>query len=434
MAAYSYASKSLKRYFKYTNNSGFIKQTKIPSPKDDNNMLKLFKELTPVHVAEETFMKIVTPINRRERLSIEECSGRVLAEDVIARTNVPHYKRAAMDGYALQAEETLGASRTSPALLNRSETIGPQTCVRVHTGSPLPDGADAVIMIEDTEAVDHDLVEIRAQVHPYENVGEIGEDIQEGEFVFREGHLLRPVDISVLASLRLKHVTVHQKPIVSIIPTGDELIPRNRRELPEPGEIIETNTLMTELYAKKWGATTHVSGIILDDPELIRNAIKENLGSDMIILCGGTSVGERDHTPTVIEEMGRILTRGIKASPGKPTTLAEIKERPVLCMPGYPVAGYVALQLFAKPAIKKLAHLPQIPENRTKLPLTEKISSRIGYLTFARIKIENNTAKPVMTSGASILSSITRSDGYTTIPENTEGYEKGEAVEIILTE
>ncbi|HHI30799.1 MAG TPA: molybdopterin molybdenumtransferase MoeA, partial [Candidatus Methanoperedenaceae archaeon] len=252
MAAYSYASKSLKRYFKYANNSGFIKQTKIPSPKDDNNMLKLFKELTPVHVAEETFMKIVTPINRRERLSIEECSGRVLAEDVIARTNVPHYKRAAMDGYALQAEETLGASRTSPALLNRSETIGPQTCVRVHTGSPLPDGADAVIMIEDTEAVDHDLVEIRAQVHPYENVGEIGEDIQEGEFVFREGHLLRPVDISVLASLRLKHVTVHQKPIVSIIPTGDELIPRNRRELPEPGEIIETNTLMTELYAKKW--------------------------------------------------------------------------------------------------------------------------------------------------------------------------------------
>ncbi len=397
-------------------------------------MSRLFKELTPVHVAQERFMKIVRPIDRSERLPIEECSGRVLAEDVISSVNVPHYRRAAMDGYALRAEETLGASRTSPVLFTRSETIAPQTCVRVHTGSPLPLGADAVVMIEETEVVDHDLVEVRAQVHPYENVSEIGEDIKRGELVFHEGHLLRPVDISVLASIRITHTTVHQKPIVSIIPTGDELIPRERREPPGPGEIIETNTLMTELYARKWGATTNVSRIIPDDPESIRDAIRENLGSDMIILCGGTSVGEKDHAPRVIEEMGRILTRGIRASPGKPTTLAEVKGRPVLCMPGYPVAGYVALQLFAKPAIRKLAHLPELPENRTKLPLREKITSRIGYLTFARIKIEDNTARPVMTSGASILSSITRSDGYTIIPENTEGYEKGGSVEIILAE
>jgi len=397
-------------------------------------MLKLFKELTPVNVAQETFMNIIAPINRSEKLAIEKCSGRVLAEDIIAMTNVPHYRRAAMDGYALKAEETLGASRNSPALIKRSETLDPHTCVRVHTGSSLPDNVDAVIMIEDTEAVDHDLVEIRAQVHPYENVGEIGEDIKKRAIVLHKGHHLRPVDISVLASLMTTHTTVRQKPIISIIPTGDELIPRNRKEPPEPGEIIETNTLMTELYVKKWGATTNISRIIPDDPVLIRYAIIEHLGSDMIILCGGTSVGERDHTPEIIEEMGRILTRGIKASPGKPTTLAEIKEKPVLCMPGYPVAGYVALQLFAKPAVKKLAHLPQLPENRTKLPLTEKINSKPGYLTFTRIKIENNTAKPVMTSGASILSSITRSDGYTIIPENIEGYKKGETVEIILTE
>ncbi|CAD6491510.1 MAG: hypothetical protein DIAAKJNI_00115 [Candidatus Argoarchaeum ethanivorans] len=395
-------------------------------------MSKLFKELTPVHTAQTTFLNTITPVNRTETLPIEDCCNRVLTKEIIAQINVPHYMRAAMDGYALRAKDTLAASTTSPVILHESDTITPQSCVHVHTGSLLPDGADAVIMVEDTQRLDNNLIEITAQLHPHENVGEIGEDIRKGELVFRQNHTLHPVDVSVLANLQVTHATVYQKPTVSVIPTGNELIPRNSKQPPKEGEIIETNSLMVGLYVEKWGGKPIINNIVPDKPELIKQAIVSNLSSDMIILCGGTSVGDRDQVPAAIERLGTILIRGIKASPGKPTTLAAIKNTPIICMPGYPVAGYVTLQLFAKPAIKTLAHQPHLPENMTTLPLAEKIASKAGYLTFARVKIENGTVKPIMSSGASILSSIARSDGYIMIPEEIEGYSKGEQVTIIL--
>jgi molybdopterin molybdotransferase len=400
-----------------------------------NITAKLFKELTPVHHAQRKFLDYITPVDKTETLPIEEASGRVLAENITAERDVPHYARAAMDGYALRAEDTLGASPTSPVILTESNSVlEPHTCIRVHTGSPLPEGADAVIMIEDTCLLEDGMVEITAQLHPYENVGEVGEDIRRGELLFQQNHLLRPVDISLLASLQITQVSVYRKPLISIIPTGEELVPRGSRRSLRPGEILETNSLMAQLYVEKWGGTSRVNEIVTDNPQLIKQAIQENLSSDMIIVCGGTSVGGRDHVPEVISEMGTILTRGIKASPGKPTTTGVIRGVPVLCMPGYPVAGYIALQLFVKPAIKTLARLPQHPEPTVTLPLSEKITSKSGYLTFTRIKIENNTARPIMTSGAGILSSVARSDGYIIIPEHIEGYERGEKVDIMLTD
>lgn len=397
-------------------------------------MMKAFKELTPVHIAQEIFLSTITPLQRTETIPIENACRRIIAEDIISQVNVPHYRRAAMDGYALRAEDTLGAGITSPVILTptNSDVLLPHTCRRVHTGSPVPEGADAVVMIEDTRCHEG-LVEVTTQLHPGENVGEVGEDIRRGELVFRQGHLLRPVDLSVLASLQIKEVSVYGKPLVSIIPTGEELVPHSSTKELEPGQILETNSLMTQFYVKQWGGIPVINEIVTDDAELIAQAIQGHLTSDMIIICGGSSVGDRDHVPEVVSRLGRILTRGIKASPGKPTTTATINGVPVLCMPGYPVAGYVALHLLARPAIRTLTHQPHYPEPTLTLPLAEKITSKNGYLTFTRVVIEDNTAKPIMSSGASILSSIARSDGYIITPENIEGYNEGEKVDVILT-
>jgi molybdopterin molybdotransferase len=392
----------------------------------------MFKKRTGADEAKGLFLNSFQPLTKIEVLSIEDSDRRIIAENIIAGIDVPHYRRAAMDGFAVMASETLGAGSGSPVILRLGNNIEKGTCVRVHTGSPMPDGSDAVVMLEDT-ILCGDCVEIFTQTHPFKNVGEIGEDIRKGEIILNEGHRLRPCDIAVLASLGIGNIKVFMKPLVLIIPTGEELVPRSKPNLKE-GEVYETNGLMSAIYIRKWGGITRLHDIVTDSPEMIREAIKSNLDADMIMTSGGTSVGKRDYLPSVVGSMGKLLVHGVGISPGKPAALGIINSKPVVCLPGYPVAGIVALFYFARAALRKLGHIPDEPDRSVRAVLSEKIAGRTGYKTFARVKLDNGRAIPLATSGAGILSSVSKADGFVIIPENIEGLNAGEKVEVVLIE
>ncbi|MGZ4905699.1 MAG: molybdopterin molybdotransferase MoeA [Halobacteriota archaeon] len=384
-----------------------------------------FKSLTPVDRALKIFLDQVVPVKGVEDVPLRGATGRILTRPIVAENDVPSYRRAAMDGWAVRAEDTDGASSSSPATLRIGDDVGPSTVVRVHTGSKMPDDADAVVMIEDTERVE-EMVEIRAQVHPFENVGAQGEDVKKGEKLFSAGHSLRPADIGLLASLGLTSITVYQRPVVAIIPTGEELVSSR----PSAGEVIETNGLMNSLLVEQWGAQSRYRHFLPDNSELIKTALQHDVDADMIITTGGTSVGQRDLVPQVVGALGRVLVHGIAMSPGKPTALGVIGSTPVICLPGFPVACLVASFVFARPAVLRLAHKSPVSARPIQGRLARKLVGKPGSRAFARVALREGKVYPIMVSGSGILSSLTKADGLVIIPENIEGYDEGTIVEV----
>jgi molybdopterin molybdotransferase len=397
-------------------------------------MGRIFKERTSVDEALRLFLEKISALKKTEEIPLEACTGRVLAEAVISERNVPHYRRAAMDGYAVRSSDTLGASPANPVMLQLSDRIEEGSSIWVHTGAAVPEGADAVVMVEDTTTAGN-LVEIRAQVYPNRNVGQVGEDIKKADRVFEEGHLLRPCDAAVLASLGFDRVKVFKKPVVIVIPTGDALVSRKKsRDVPPTGIVLETNGLMSALYVKKWGGIPRCIEIVPDNPDSIKKAVEANLEADMILLSGGTSVGKRDHGPEVVAALGQLLVHGIGVSPGNPAALGIINDVPVVCLPGYPVSGLTTLYFFVRPGIRKLAAIPEIPELILKRRLAAKISSKIGYVNFIRVVFEGDKVRPLTGAGDGVLSSVAKAEGYVLVPENIEGYEEGEEVDVFLIE
>ena len=233
----------------------------------------------------------------------------------------------------------------------------------------------------------------------------------------------------------IDRVKVFQKPVVAVIPTGDELVSREKIvDVPPPGMVLETNGLMTDLYVEKWGGTSRYMGIVPDNPESIKKAVEANLDADMILLSGGTSVGIRDHAPEVVASLGELLVHGIAVSPGKPTALGIVDNIPVVCLPGYPVAGLVALYFFVRPGIRRLASIQKSPELVLKRRLVAKISSKIGYVNFIRVVFEGDRVRPLTGAKAGALSSVAKADGFVLVPENVEGYEEGDEVDVFLIE
>ncbi len=393
----------------------------------------IFRERTDVGKAKEMFLGQITGTEKIEKLPATSSIGRVLSTSILAPRNVPHYRRSAMDGFAVRSVDLMGASPTNPVMLSVSDVIMEGTCVPVNTGDYVPDDSDAVLMMEDTISIG-DMIEIRAQVHPGKNVGEIGEDVRKNEIIFNKSHLLRPCDIAVLASLGIIDVKVYVKPVVAIIPTGNDLLPLPGDDVPAPGKTLDINSLMIGKYVEKWGGVARYCNIIPEDKHLIEDAIKANLDTDMMVISGGTSVGEKDYVPAVVEKLGTKLVHGVGLSPGKPTALGVADNVPILCMPGYPAAGLVALFAFGKPALRKAGNIPDIPDTKVNATLSGKIMSREGYVSYARVILEGNIAHPLMTAGAGILSSIAKSDGFVIIPENVEGCEEGSQVDVVLIE
>jgi molybdopterin molybdotransferase len=387
----------------------------------------IFKTRTPFGVALDMFLNAIVPIKDTQVIPIREARGRVLASQIVAPRDEPNYRRAAMDGYAVVADDTLGARERSPVALKIGNDVRRGVVSRVHTGSKMPDQADAVVMVEDVERLD-DVAEIRAQVHPFENVGLKGEDVRRGELIFHPGHRLRPADIGLLAALEVPDVTVYRRPDVAIIPTGEELVGAT----PAEGEVVETNGLMNVLLVEQWGARYRYRNIVPDARELVEAALLRDTDADLILTTGGTSVGIRDLVPEAVQKLGRVLVHGIAISPGKPTALGFVEDTPIACLPGFPVACLVASYAFARPAINRLSHVEREFERTVTGTLAGKLTGKPGSRTYARVALRDERVEPVMIAGSGILSSMAKADGFVIIPENVEGYDEGQQVTVVL--
>ncbi len=390
---------------------------------------KLMKEIIPVDEALKRLLKIIREKDG-ETIEVERALYRVLAEDVRSPMDIPHYDRCAMDGFAVRSVDTEGASISSPILLRISDRVSERTCVYVNTGDALPEGADAVIKIEDTERAGK-FLRIFRSVRPWENVGKRGEDVREGDRILEKGRILRPQDLAMLKSAGLSEVPVKKKPEILVVPTGNELVQSG--DLP-PGMVYESNGIMIVSFIKAWGGMPTTTSIVRDEPEEIERILHENGGKyDLIVFTGGTSVGERDHLTSVIDKMGELLFRGVGLRPGKPTLAGTVDGNPVLGLPGFPAACAVSAHVFLREAINRF--LGKTGDDvRVRGRLGEKVVSKIGYRTYARVRYDFNTGKvtPLMTSGSGILSSMVKANGFVVVDEREEGFSEGDEVEVIL--
>jgi len=403
-----------------------------------------FKNRTRVADARERLLATAAPHGRTETVPLTAADGRAVADATTAPTPVPGYDRAAMDGWAVRAADTFGASDRSPSVLFAEEgEVGPDGAVRVHTGSELPPGADAVVKIEQVGEVG-DEVEVFDAVAEGENVGPTGEDVAEGQTLYEPPHRLRPSDLGLLKSVGTDEVEVAARPRVSVIPTGEELVQAE----PDPGEVIETNGLTVSRLAERWGADATYREIVTDDEDALREAVERDLDHDVVVTTGGSSVGERDLIPEVIDEIGEALVHGVALKPGHPVALGAIEETPVIMLPGYPVACIVNAVQFLRPAIREIGSLPHDPHPTRRATLTRKLSSEPGVRTFARVKLDPTDddgrtgggdhpaveATPTRASGSGMLSSVALADGWVVVPESREGLDAGEVVDVELWE
>lgn len=402
------------------------------------------KQITVDEALKRFFASIKFKKPKKESVTLLDSVNRVLAEDIISEFDIPHFDRAAMDGYAVRAEDTFGTSPDSPMLLKvvdridigdrKTIKIGKGEAVRVATGAIMPKGSNAVVMIEYTSRIG-DSVEIYRSVTPFENVSVRGEDVRAGETVLRKGTILKPQDVGMLAAVGRKKVEVLRKPVVAVFSTGDELVDAGK--IPEKGEVIDVNRYAVLSALRILGCETLDFGISKDTKEELREKFEAALNnSDMIIVSGGTSVGEKDLLPEIISELGRIIVHGVATKPGMPAGLAVVKNKPVIMLPGFPVAALVAFYNFAPPILEKILGTRIWERRYIKAKALRRIPSKEGLRTFTRVIIkkinEGFLAEPVRTSGSGILSSMVKSHGFAIIPEDSEGVEEGEEVEVLL--
>lgn len=388
-----------------------------------------FKRLTRLDRAREQLSERLAPIERTTTRRLEAADGRVLATAIDARRDVPHYERAAMDGFAVRARDTFGANERSPAVLDRAGTTNPRAGTWVHTGSELPTGADAVVMVEHTEAIDGE-IEIHEPVAEGANVAPVGEDVEAGTRLYGPGHRLRPSDLGLLKSVGTREIEVYDPPTVGVIPTGEELVQHE----PEAGETIETNGLTVSRYVERWGGEATYRDGVTDDRAALRAAIERDLTKDIVVATGGSSVGERDLVPAIVDELGELLVHGVALEPGHPVGIGIVRDTPILALPGYPVAAIVTAVQLLRPALKRIGRLPLAPQPTTEARLDAKLPSEPGTRTFARVELDEegdeSVAVPVRTGGAGVLSSVALSDGWVVVPESSEGLPAGETVAV----
>lgn len=362
-------------------------------------------------------------------LKVDDSLGRVTAEPVFAVKSSPYYHCSAMDGYAVRFAETFGASESEPKrlLLNKE-------AVPVDTGDPMPEGFNAVIMIEDVDQVSGDEIEITSPATPWQHVRTVGEDIVATELILPENHQIRAVDVAAMLAGGLVEVKVRKKPVLTIIPTGSELI-QPGQEL-KPGGIIEFNSRLLAGMAAGWGAAPVRHKIVKDDYEAIKKTVAAaTFASDVVVVNAGSSAGSQDYTVHVIEELGKVLAHGVRIKPGKPVVLGIIDNKPVVGIPGYPVSAALTLDLFVRPVIYAMQGLKEPTKQKISVKFQRKITSSLGAEEFIRVKVgrvgEKLVAAPTE-RGAGALMSLVRADGILRIPETSEGVKPGEEVEIEL--
>jgi len=399
-----------------------------------------FKLLISREEALNLILKHVKPVERKEKVGIEELVGRVLAEDVQANISVPSFDRAAMDGYAVRAEDTYEATSTKPKILRLVgvSTVGKPVkrrlekneCIQVATGSPIPPGADAVVMLEFTEKMG-ETVYVFKPVYPGANISPMGEDIKKGETILRDGDLLTPAKVGVLAALGRREAYVYEKPKIAIVPTGTEV--KEPGSILEEGQIYDVNSYTLISVLSQNGCKPVRFPPIPDVFDELDKFVKNLVNYDMVVFSGGSSVGEQDLLEKVVKKSGEILFHGVQIKPGKPTLFGLIDGKPVFGMPGYPTSCLSNAYLLLVPAVRKMARLPPKPKQVVKAKISQRIVLGSGREQFLTVKIQDGKAIPVFKESGTITS-MTEADGYIILPVNLDVLEKGEEVEVTLLE
>jgi molybdenum cofactor synthesis domain-containing protein len=360
-----------------------------------------------------------------ETIPVRNALGRVLAGPVKALASVPAYHAAAMDGIAVKASDTFGALPEKPVILSRDAGI------MVDTGNPIPDGKDAVVMIEQVEKTELGW-EIRAAAYPWRNVRKAGEDMVKGEIILPARHLVRPYDQAALLAAGILSIEVFRKPRVLIIPTGDEIIRPENAPVPLPkGALLEVDGQMLASLAAECGAEADILAPVPNALGKLEKALESAIvgGFDLVMLIAGSSAGSEDFTPALLEELGELLVHGITVMPGKPTLLATVLGKPVIGIPGYPVSAAVAFREFARPLLFIMQGLAPPEHDRVEVTVGRKIPSKLGLEEHVRVILGNVGGKAVampIAGGAGVITSLVRADGIIRIPQEANGISEGE--------
>jgi molybdopterin molybdotransferase len=406
-------------------------------------------EFFKVKTVEETFQLIKEQIKQNlkiEKKSLFEALHFVLAEDIFVKENVPNFRRSSVDGYAVKASDTFGTSESMPGFLTVTGEVKmgktpPSSlfmgeAMYVPTGGMVPDGADAIVMVEHCEDLSG-LLNVFKQIAPGENIISVGEDLLEGEILLTKGTLLRPQELGALASQGILEVAVYKKPVVGYISTGDEIVPIETAE-PSLGEIRDMNGMTIGAMVMEWGFEFIHDGIVQDDEAELRNRTKALLEKvDCLILSGGSSVGTKDYSVEVIESLGKpgVFVHGISIKPGKPTILAVADGKPVIGLPGHPASAMVIFQLFGRPILNGIQGYQVEEKQLATAKITKNIPSSPGRTDYIRVRLFEEKgewyAEPIF-GKSGLISTLVKSEGLVEIPAPNEGVQKGDLVKVIL--
>jgi putative molybdopterin biosynthesis protein len=413
-------------------------------------MKKVYLDDIPLEEAQARFYSALEEAGLGDILGVERLKlnesliGRVLAETLWAKVSSPHYHASAMDGFALRSADTHGALETAPVTLRYGKDV-----VYLDTGDPIPEWANAVVMIENTEPLDEkgqitkdprkpDQIRIRSSVPPWNHVREMGEDMVATQLVLPFGHQLRPVDLGAAAGCGYDHLEITQKPKVAVIPTGTELVyPGDSLKV---GDIIEYNSIVLAGQVREWGGEAHRFNNIPDDYQKIKKAVLEAAREhDLILLVAGSSAGSEDFSARIVEETGTLLVHGIAVKPGHPVILGLIQgeemNTPIIGVPGYPVSAALTGEIFVEPLLGKWLGRPPIRPQAIQAEITRKINSSLGddeYLRVAVGYIGDRAVAAPLSRGSGVITSLVRADGLVVIPRGVQGLPSGEKVQVQL--
>jgi molybdopterin molybdotransferase len=400
--------------------------------------MKPLKHLIPLEEASRIVASAVRPVEDVETAPLERAAGRVLAKDLRAGVEVPPFARSAMDGYAVRAPDTAGASAERPAELALEETVHagrlPErkveagTCALISTGAPIPRGADAVVKAEDA-GEEGGRVRVRRPVVPGENIAPAGEDIRPGDLLLRAGTLLTPARVGAAAAVGAAALEVFRRPRAVLYTTGDEIRPPGG-PLP-PGKIYDINSFTLGALLDGIGVPWTRGGNVADDPGVLRDALEKGRSFDLVLFSGGSSAGDRDLIAGVLAREGAVLFHGIALKPGKPTLFGTYAGVPVFGMPGFPASCLAVGMLLVAPAVRRMARLPEAVRRSVRAPLASRIVPSAGRRQVFTVRLEGGKAHPAYKESGDITS-LSAADGYVEIPATAGILEEGEEVEVVL--
>jgi len=398
--------------------------------------MRPFQSTIPLAHAQDIIAAAASPLDRTEKVQLREARGRVLARDLMAPADVPPFSRAAMDGYAVRAADTTGATRDTPVRLRCVEqvytgqmpvqVVAAGLCSEVATGAPMPEGADAVVMVEET-AASGDAVQLFAAASAGQNIGRQGQDIRKGQLVLSAGTALTASRVGAVAALGHTEVLVYARPRVAILSTGNEVVEPG--EPLAPGQIYDINSYTLAAVVAEHGGVPVIHRTAIDTLEDLSRAVDECLAEDVLVFSGGSSVGTRDLMLDVIRAKGEVLFHGIAVKPGKPTAFGRIGGKLAFGMPGYPTSCLTNAYVLVVPVLRRLARLPAQSIRVERMPLAARVNSTPDRHQFYTVRVEQGRAQPAFKASGDITS-MSQADGYIEIDAGTTVVEAGTLVDV----